>query len=235
VYATAVLISAALLGGTARARADIVNGVDMPGHSPAPASPSPHVITPPPSGTTLINFDDRTAPCLFLQTVPLTTEYSSLGVVFSGPSSGSGGAVLNECGAFSVTSYSHPNFLAFNNTAVYSGGGVPAGPETLAFANSVNYVQLNAGHTGGGTITLSCFNGNALLGQASILSGTAVSTLSVQATGITRCTVDFTGQFLVVDDLAFGQVAGVPTLDAGMLAALAAALALLALMRMKSA
>jgi len=233
VYATAVLISAALLGGAAEVRADIVNGVDGPGHSPAPASPSPHVITPPPGGTTLINFDDRTAPCIFLATVPLTTEYSSLGVVFAGPSSGSGGAVLNECGAFGVTSYSSPNFLAFNATTFYSSGGVPAGPETLTFSNSVNYVQLNAGHVGGGTITLSCFNGNALLGQSSILSGPAVSTLSVQASGITRCTVDFTGQFLVIDDLAFGQVAGVPALNAWMLTALAAALALLALVRLK--
>ena len=43
-----------------------------------------------------ISFDDVDAPCDFAETNALTSEYSGLGVNFSGPGGKDGGAILNE-------------------------------------------------------------------------------------------------------------------------------------------
>ncbi len=63
----------------------------------------------------------------------LDTAYSSLGVTFSGPSAGSGGAILNDTGGWSVAGHSSPNFVAFNTSTTLLGGGIPTGPETIQF------------------------------------------------------------------------------------------------------
>jgi len=223
-------------GGATKASGDIVNGVAIPGQVAPPSQPSPSVTTPPPPGATVINFDDRTAPCLFVNTPPLTTEYSALGVLFSGPEVGGGGAVLNECANFTVTSYSSPNFLAFNKAAILQTGKVPAGPETITFANPASFVQLNAGHSSGGLVTLTCFSGTSPVGSNSLTATTALTTLAVQGQNMTRCVLTFDGDTLVVDDLAvqFAPSIPVPTLDAWMLIAFVGVVGVLGLSRLRN-
>jgi hypothetical protein len=152
-----------------------------------------------------IDFDDWAAPCNFGSTVALTTEYSGLGVVFSGPGGNDGGAILDECGNFNVTGYSPPNFLAFNINSVLSNGGIPRGPETLTFSVSVDTVAINAGHGSAGTITLECFDaGAASVGSQSLASAAALQPLSVTAAGqIASCQLSFTGTVAVFDDLTY--------------------------------
>lgn len=152
-----------------------------------------------------IDFDDGTQPCTFDQTIALTTEYSALGVVFSGPGGNDGGAILDECGGFGVTGYSAPNFLAFNTGANLSNGGIPRGPETLTFSVAVDTVAINAGADSAGTITLECFDaGAASVGSQSITGAAALQPLSVTAAGqIASCRLSFTGSVAVFDDLTY--------------------------------
>ena len=97
------------------------------------------------SGPGYTGIDDL-SPCYFLYTVPLTkTWYKSYGIQFKGPNANDGGAVLDECGQWSITGYSGPNILAFNCQATMSNGGKPIGPETLMFSPAVDAVQLSIG------------------------------------------------------------------------------------------
>lgn len=152
-----------------------------------------------------IDFDDGTQPCNFASTVALTTEYSALGVVFSGPGGNDGGAILDECGNFGVSGYSAPNFLAFNINSGLSNGGIPRGPETLTFSVAVDTVAINAGGASAGTITLECFDaGAASVGSQSIAGASALQPLSVTAAGqIASCRLSFTGTVAVFDDLTY--------------------------------
>ena len=152
-----------------------------------------------------IDFDDGTQPCNFDQTVALTTEYSGLGVVFSGPGGNDGGAILDQCGNFGVSGYSPPNFLAFNVNSGLSNGGIPRGPETLTFSVAVDTVAINAGHDLAGTITLECFDaGAASVGSQSITGASALQPLSVTASGqIAYCVLSFPGSVAVFDDLTY--------------------------------
>jgi hypothetical protein len=204
--ACALLQAAALLALSSPASAGVRNGVDVPGESPGSPVGEPRVIVAPPVGATVINFDDLTAPCLFLDSSgPLTSHYSNLGVNFSGPAAGSGGVVLNECGGFGVTGQSSPNFLAFNTLALGSlpGAGSPIGPETISFVAPVDSVQINVGSADAGTVTLTCFVGAVLAGTTTVSATGSLSTLSLHGHRITNCTLAFTGTALVADDLAF--------------------------------
>jgi hypothetical protein len=152
-----------------------------------------------------IDFDDGTAPCNFDETVALTAGYSGLGVVFSGPGGLDGGAILNECGNFGVSGYSPPNFLAFNTGGMLSDGGIPRGPEMLAYSQVVDTVAINAGHDLAGTITLQCYDsGGASVGLQSVSGASALQPLSVTAAGqIASCVLRFTGAVAVFDDLTY--------------------------------
>jgi Ca2+-binding RTX toxin-like protein len=68
------------------------------------------------------------APCGFSDTKPLRGKYSALGVLFRGPSTGSGGAILNQCGGFGIDARSGSNFLAFNDS------GYAKAPERIIFS-----------------------------------------------------------------------------------------------------
>lgn len=213
----------------------IVNGVLVPGPSPSAPAAGLGIVVAPPTGATVINFNEVTAPCLFIESPgPLTSQYSSLGVNFSGPAPGSGGAILNECSNFGVTGHSAPNFLAFNTTAFLPSGGVPEGPETIAFTSPVSSVQINAGHADAGTITLACFSGASPAGTFSVLGTPALTTLSVVAPGITSCTLSFTGRALVADDLAFVVSSSeIPTMTEWGLLVLSVLLALFGVLRLR--
>jgi hypothetical protein len=226
------LISAALLLTCSYAAADIVNGVVTAG-SPPPIPLLPVATVAPPPSATSVNFDDISAPCIFVQTTgPLTSGYASRGITFNGPTSASGGVVLNECSSFSVTGYSSPNFLAFNTTAVGSlpNGGTPIGPETFTFSTPVEFVQVDVGSSGAGTITFACSAGSTLVGTSTTIGGSSLATLSIHAQNITRCTVAFSGTALVVDNVAFAVP--IPILSHYMLGALSAVLALIAMARL---
>ena len=128
-----------------------------------------------------INFDGFSAPCNFDQTVALTTQYTSQGVRFSGPGAYNGGGVLNECGNFGVSGYSAPNFLAFNNTAHFSDGGTPKGPELILFTTTTyDHVQINVGSSTGGLARLQAFDSNKqLIATSTINLSSALATVSV--------------------------------------------------------
>jgi hypothetical protein len=210
------LQAAALLALSSPASAGVRNGVDVPGEPTRSPVGEPRALVAPPVGATVINFDDLTAPCLFIDSSgPLTSHYSNLGVNFSGPAAGSGGVVLNECGSFGVTGQSSPNFLAFNTLSLGSlpGAGSPIGPETISFVNPVDSVQINVGSADAETVTLTCFAGAALAGTTTVSATGSLSTLSLEGHRITNCTLAFTGTALVADDLAFvASPAEVPTL-----------------------
>jgi|GEM_PF-1755665 len=163
----------------------------------------------PPSGATVINFDDKTQQCYFSNTIALTTEYlGTKGVTFAGPGGYNGGAILNECSNFGVTGHSTPNFLAFNIGSSMSNGGIPKGPETIIFNSIVSQVQINAGSSNAGTVIMTAYNAqNVSLGSAQITSTSALQTLSIQKAGIKKVVIQFTGDWLVLDDLAFLAVA----------------------------
>ena len=216
------------------AQADVLNGVAVPGPVAHPPADGSAIVLAPPPAATIINFDDFTAPCVFVDsTGPLTTRYEAQGVRFSGVSP-NGGVVLNECSNFSVTGHSSPNFLAFNTLALNQlpGGGSPIGPELLTFTKPVTSVQLDAGHTTSGVITLACRDGSTLVGTSTITGTSALGTLSVQDSRITSCTLTFTGTALVVDNLAFVPFgASVPLLTDLGIAALILGLALIGLLK----
>lgn len=163
----------------------------------------------PPAGATVINFNDKTQPCNFVDTIALTTEYlATKGVIFAGPGGNNGGAVLNECSNFGVTGHSSPNFLAFNTGTSLSNGGIPKGPETITFNSVVSHVQINAGSSSAGTIIMTAYNAqNVALGSAQITGNSALQTLLIQKAGIKKVVIQFTGSWLVLDDLAFLGVA----------------------------
>jgi len=155
------------------------------------------------AATRTINFDDMTAPTLFMDTQPLSDEYASLGVTFAGPSPGSGGAVLNGS-SFAVTGESTPNILAFNSTASYPGGGTPIGPETITFATPIHSASIKGGQTGGGTLTLKAFDGTTQVFSDTGPSTSDLKTLVVSAPRITSLRLEFTGSATVWDDLTWG-------------------------------
>lgn len=165
-----------------------------------PKSDERHVAPTEPSLT--INFDDVSAPSLFSQTVALTSQYASLGVIFAGPGGKDGGAIVNQSGNFGVSGYSAPNFLAFNSTASLSDGGRPIGPETISFAHPVRSVQIKAGHSSGGNVTMQAYNSTGvLIGSKTIASTSSLQTIKVEANGIAKVVISFTGSRLVLDDL----------------------------------
>ncbi len=186
--------------------ATVVNGVEVQGDSPPPNPGDPaRGILPPPPDAVVIDFDNIMAPTLFRDTIALTDEYVSEGVIFSGPGGNDGGAVLDSS-TFIAPGSSLPNIFAFNTSALLLDGGVPQGPETLNFLESVNHVQINAGRSdvSFGSVTLECFNRSGIsVGQDTISSSSQLQTLVVRGSGIDECILDFEPTVGVFDDLAF--------------------------------
>jgi hypothetical protein len=80
------------------------------------------------TGAGVTNFDNVAAPCDFSDTTPLLGPEQFAFFLAPPPN---GGAILNECAMFGIDAHSPPNFLAFNNTATYTSGGIPATPELI--------------------------------------------------------------------------------------------------------
>jgi hypothetical protein len=155
------------------------------------------------AGTRTINFDDVTAPTLFADTEPLTDRYAALGVTFSGPEEGAGGAILDAT-SFMITGESPPNFLAFSSSANYTSGKPADGPGTITFASPIHSASINAGQSSGGTVTVTAFDGSIPVSSSFRTSAQAVATLSVQAARITSLRLEFTGTAVGFDDLVWG-------------------------------
>jgi len=151
----------------------------------------------------LINFDDVSAPCNFLDTVALRDEYAGLGVHFRGNAPLNGGGIVNECGNFGVTGYSPPNFLGFNTIAQFSDGGIPTPPQYIFFDNTVGGVRIKAGARDGGTLKMTAYNTNhQIVGSKTLNMTPALQTVTIVGLDIKRVSIDVQGvNDFVIDDL----------------------------------
>ena len=195
------------------ASAAVISGVETPGTPPVPPA-NPASIT---RSTTavFINFDAATAPCLFLNTTALRTEYAALGVTFAGPAPLDGCGIVNECGNWGVSGHSSPNFLGINESAVFADGGIPRGPVTMNFTNPVSEVSVltASGSSSGMMVTMAAYDaGNALVAGHSILLQPTTQLLTVSNPEIVRVVISGPPVFML-DDLAFSYGV-VPTLGA---------------------
>jgi hypothetical protein len=107
------------------------------------------------------------APSLFAGAVNLTTQFSPLGVVFLGPAPLDGGSILDELGNFVVRARSGDNFLGYNTFSMNSLGGVPRGPQTLSFFNSVVSLSIYVGSETG-THRIDAYSGSTLVDSETI-------------------------------------------------------------------
>jgi hypothetical protein len=148
-----------------------------------------------------IDFDDVTAPDLFIDTIALTDTYSSLGVNFSGPSANSGGGIVTDI-SWPITGNSDPNILGFNNGASYSDAGSPTGPETITFSTPASSVSILAGLSEAGTITMTAYDSSdSVLDIDSIAADDSMALLSVSAADIDHVIISYSGGVCVLDDL----------------------------------
>ena len=159
-----------------------------------------------PTNLVFIDFDDAQQPCLFMQTDPLRDAYQSLGVLFSGPGSLDGGAILDQCGNFDVSRFSPPNFVAFNAGAQMLSGGRPIGPERMTFLAEVSSVSVGvASNTAGFAVLRAYDSASLLIATASVpLSGT-LQDVSVAIPGIRYADLGVQGgsEVWIFDNLAF--------------------------------
>src|SRR5262245_36229451 len=132
-----------------------------------------------PVRATTITFDDAPAPCLAVDTSPLTEAYAGLGVHFQGPSVGQGGAIFNVCSGFGIGARSGENFLGF---AI---GTYALDPETITFDSEVSYVEIYAGYRSSQTYNMFAFDAlNNLIGSSTVTpAGGVYGQLAIAAAG----------------------------------------------------
>lgn len=153
-----------------------------------------------PLATTFINFDDITAPCTFVETVPLTNQFTSQGVTFSG----SGFSLLDQCGSFGVSGYSPPNHVCWNMCC----SGMF---ETLTFNTLVNNVTFLTGSYNGGDLSAEAFNNmNQSLGSVTVGLNPVMQLVSLPYTGISKVQISVTAANGILDDLTFETSGALP-------------------------
>jgi len=142
---------------------------------------------------TTVNFDDVTRGCFFGSMPWAGTEYASENVVFSGTFQS-----LSECGGFTVTNYSSPNFLAWNI-------GSTGNTEDFLFANPIGSFSFFIASGTPQAITVSAFNssGSLLSTQTPSISSTG-TTVSFTHSGIARVTLVVSNAG-VIDNLVMGS------------------------------
>jgi hypothetical protein len=157
-----------------------------------------------PTQAATIDFETG-APDLFVDTTPLTTHYSGIGVTFAGLD-GVGGSILDQAGAFGINARSGVDFLAFNTEV---GTGLV---EQIFFAAPVSGFRIYVGSAGAATYTASAFNAaDELIATTSVAGAAATySALNLNVGGISRVIFEAQGQsYYVADDLSF-SAGGVP-------------------------
>lgn len=164
-----------------------------------------------------IDFDNVSAPELFIQTTALRELYASGGVHFSGPAALDGGAIINKDGNFGVNPLSGDNFLAFSrsNTAILAGGGRPIDPLIITFDFPLAEVSIWA--SGGrttDTFTMSAYNNSDDLiafttldtqnwGELKIFGAVAVTNFVKVVLTQTQSAEENVGPYFVYDNLSF--------------------------------
>jgi hypothetical protein len=166
-----------------------------------------------------ITFDEISGPSLFVETSPLTEQYSHLGIHFIPPGGYDRGSVLNDS-TWSIRAHSGRNFLATN------GSNTDNCPEGIIFDQLMNRVSVFAA----GYNTTDRFRMTAFGQSGSVVDQVTMATknwaeISVShAGGIQRVLLEnLTDGLFVCDDLSFAPVPEPAT--AGLL--LASSLALL--------
>jgi len=196
-----------VMGGPHVLAMPVVNGVSQSGTG-GEEYPDPSLDPLP--GTTVINFDDVTAPCSFAETTHLSEQYAPLGVHFHGPGGNDGGAILNQCGNFGVPAASGVNFLAFNRDVLWPNGGVPKDPETILFDYLMTDVSIYAaGGFNPGTFTMRAYNSANTLVDSDTITTTNWGPLSVSwAAGIKYVILQEIGgdNAFVYDNLSFTPI-----------------------------
>lgn len=158
----------------------------------------------------LITFEELgTQPGLFLSTGPLRSEYAGQGVSFSGRNATDGGAILNQSGNFGINARSGEHFLAFNGGTNMNNGGVPTGPQTIAFAGGASSVSIY-GASGNGTtrfIMQSFDANNTQLGQVIVSASDTWEEISLSGGNIAYVVINADGDdAYVMDDLSWTAI-----------------------------
>jgi hypothetical protein len=126
---------------------------------------APAAVIPPPITSPFINFDDIPGAIDVLSlTGPLTNEYASRGVIFSGFGQ-NGGAILGTGSGVSQPEISGPNFMLFLSAFPMLNGGLPQTPETLSFYPPITSLQFDTG-----TVGISCADEDAGLATTMVLT-----------------------------------------------------------------
>ena len=142
------------------------------------------------------------APCCFVDTTPLTTLYSGLGVTFGG---NPGGSILDQSGNFGINAHSGSDFLGFSTEAFPPTGN----SESISFAAPVSDVGLWAGGAIDGTsYTLQAFDSaRSLIASVSVdLAEGVWDQLVINGDGISSLQMTFSNNpygAAVVDDLSW--------------------------------
>lgn len=171
----------------------VESGSPLLNMEPGIPNPNPARDGGPSDGIVFINFDDQPAPCVFVETVPISDEYTALGVTFSG----TGFSVLDQCGSFGVFGYSAPKFLAWN-TAVTND------TETMSFTPVAKNVSFLAGSSTGNMLSAEAFDGDGQsLGIVSISLTSTLQPLSLPYMGIKEVQITAYGSQGVIDNLEF--------------------------------
>lgn len=157
----------------------------------------------------VITFDAAPAPPLLSDAQPLTSQYSALGVTFSGT-----GAVLNQDSDFMVSGFSGANFLAYLSDAIIGFGTANATSEAsdvFTFSTPRSAVSFLAGSGlplgEGRTLFVNAFNAAGLLVDSETVQlQSALRLVSLSGMGIRRVTLlasgaDDEGVGFVVDDI----------------------------------
>lgn len=162
-----------------------------------------------PAGATVIDFDDVSAPILFSDTAPLTSQYAALGVGFAGASA-TGGSLIDQDADLGIVARSGANFLGFNVDA-------DSGPdERISFAAGQESVSIFAATYEAlvepVSFTMSAFDGlGNLLGSTTIAGARDWQELTLSLSGIRSVVVSSSAGSWGLDDLSFtGASAEVP-------------------------
>jgi len=160
-------------------------------------------VSPAVAGTISHDFETG-APCVFVDTTPLT----NLGdVTFTGVD-GHGGSILNECGGFSQTALSGTDFYAWNTS---TGTGTTV---DLEFGGLISSFSIFASWDGGSTNSFlaEAFSIGDVLLDSMVFNPTNVDwgLMSLAASSINRVRLSFSGDCCVIyDDLTY-TTASVP-------------------------
>jgi hypothetical protein len=129
-------------------------------------------VIPPPLTATVVNFDDLTANATCMPDGPITTEYTAVGVTFSGFGLSGGGLIDAGCG-YGAPATSPPNIMGFASIITMGNGGVEQSPETLDFYPPIVSLQFD-------TFTFDfCEGTNSLFARAFAADGTFLGAISV--------------------------------------------------------